>query len=225
MRLANDICAAAMEHVRGEMRPGMKESEVAAIWLGFVHGQGTGWEDKVELALGFSLIWSGRGSRRSRRPATSRSTRARRRCSRSGSARTGTGPTTRNTALPRRVAGRLPRARGRSARRLRRARSRIASRARASQSSTGSCATAIDATRLPRSTVASDLPTASAPAPTSRRTRTRPATARSPRAWSSRSSRAATGKAAAACASRTISSITEEGAEKLSPFPDGVVYV
>jgi Xaa-Pro aminopeptidase len=61
MRLANEICAAAMEHVRGELRPGMKESEAAAIWLGFVHGEGTGWQGKVDLALGFSLVWSGPG--------------------------------------------------------------------------------------------------------------------------------------------------------------------
>jgi Xaa-Pro aminopeptidase len=61
MRLANDICAAAMEHVRAELRPGMKESEAAAIWLGYVHGEGTGWEGKVDLALGFSLVWSGVG--------------------------------------------------------------------------------------------------------------------------------------------------------------------
>ncbi len=61
MRLANDICAAAMEHVRAELRPGMKESEAAAIWQGFVHGEGTGWHGKVELALGFSLVWSGTG--------------------------------------------------------------------------------------------------------------------------------------------------------------------
>ncbi len=61
LRLANEICAAAMEHVRGEIAVGMKESEVAAIWQGFVHGQGTGWEGKVGLALGFSLIWAGRG--------------------------------------------------------------------------------------------------------------------------------------------------------------------
>ena len=63
MRLANEICAAAMEHVRGELRPGMKESEAAAIWQGFVHGEGTGWQGKVELALGFSLVWSGPGIR------------------------------------------------------------------------------------------------------------------------------------------------------------------
>ena len=61
IRLANDICAAAMEHVQGLLRPGMKESEAAAIWQGFVHGQGTGWQGKVELALGYSLVWSGPG--------------------------------------------------------------------------------------------------------------------------------------------------------------------
>ena len=61
MRLANEICAAATEHVRGLIKPGMKESEVAALWQGFVHGQGTGWNGKVELAFGFSLIWAGRG--------------------------------------------------------------------------------------------------------------------------------------------------------------------
>src|SRR3954447_248231 len=63
MRLAHDICAAAMEHVRGELRPGMKESEAAAIWQGYVHGAGTGWEGKVDLALGYSLVWSGPGIR------------------------------------------------------------------------------------------------------------------------------------------------------------------
>jgi Xaa-Pro aminopeptidase len=61
VRLANEICAAAMEHVRGELRPGMKESEAAALWQGFVHGAGTGWKGMVELALGFSLVWSGVG--------------------------------------------------------------------------------------------------------------------------------------------------------------------
>ena len=61
MRLANEICAAATEHARGLIEPGMKESEVAALWQGFVHGRGTGWDGKVELAFGFSLIWAGRG--------------------------------------------------------------------------------------------------------------------------------------------------------------------
>ena len=63
MRLANDIAAAAMEHVRAELRPGMKESEAASLWNGFVHGAGTGWQGKVGLAYGFSLVWSGEGIR------------------------------------------------------------------------------------------------------------------------------------------------------------------
>jgi Xaa-Pro dipeptidase len=61
LRLANEIAAAAMEHVRGELRVGMKEAEAAALWQGFVHGEGTGWQGKVELALPFSLVWAGRG--------------------------------------------------------------------------------------------------------------------------------------------------------------------
>jgi Xaa-Pro aminopeptidase len=61
MQLANDICAAAMEHVRGLLRPGMKESEAAAAWQGYVHGQGTGWQGRVDLALGYSLVWAGPG--------------------------------------------------------------------------------------------------------------------------------------------------------------------
>jgi len=61
LRLANEIAAAAMEHVRGELRGGMKEAEAAALWQGFVHGEGTGWQGKVELALPFSLVWAGRG--------------------------------------------------------------------------------------------------------------------------------------------------------------------
>jgi Xaa-Pro aminopeptidase len=61
LRLANEIAAAATEHVRERLRPGMKEAEAAALWQGFVHGEGTGWQDKVELALPFSLVWAGRG--------------------------------------------------------------------------------------------------------------------------------------------------------------------
>jgi Xaa-Pro aminopeptidase len=61
MRLANEIAAAAMDHVRGVIRPGMTEAQIAAEWLGFVHGEGTGWAGRVELALGFSLVWAGPG--------------------------------------------------------------------------------------------------------------------------------------------------------------------
>ena len=63
MRLANEIAAAAMEHVQGRLRPGMRESEVGAMWNGWVHDQGTGFQGKVELAHGFSLVWSGSGIR------------------------------------------------------------------------------------------------------------------------------------------------------------------
>jgi Xaa-Pro aminopeptidase len=63
MRLANEIAAAAMDHCRLILEPGMSEAQIAAEWEGFVHGEGTGWEGKVELALGFSLVWSGSGIR------------------------------------------------------------------------------------------------------------------------------------------------------------------
>ena len=61
MRLANEIAAAAMDHVRGVIRVGMSEAQIAAEWLGFVHGEGTGWGGAVDLALGFSLVWAGPG--------------------------------------------------------------------------------------------------------------------------------------------------------------------
>jgi len=61
MRLANDIAAAAMEHCKLIIEPGMSEAQIAAEWEGFVHGEGTGWEGRVDLALGFSLVWTGPG--------------------------------------------------------------------------------------------------------------------------------------------------------------------
>ena len=63
MRLANVIAAAAMEHCKLVIDTGMTEAQIAAEWEGFVHGEGTGWEGKVDLALGFSLVWSGPGIR------------------------------------------------------------------------------------------------------------------------------------------------------------------
>jgi Xaa-Pro aminopeptidase len=60
LRIANEIAAQAMHHVRRRIEPGMKESEAAAIWQGHVHGQGTG-RDDVDLALAFSLVWAGKG--------------------------------------------------------------------------------------------------------------------------------------------------------------------
>ncbi len=60
LRIANEIAAQAMNHVRGRLEPGMKESEAAAIWQGYVHGRGTARGD-VDLALPFSLVWAGKG--------------------------------------------------------------------------------------------------------------------------------------------------------------------
>jgi Xaa-Pro aminopeptidase len=62
MRIANEIAADAMVHVKANLRPGMTESHAAALWLSHVHGEGTARAD-VDLALGFSLVWSGPGIR------------------------------------------------------------------------------------------------------------------------------------------------------------------
>jgi Xaa-Pro aminopeptidase len=63
MRLANEIAARALEHTAAHLHPRMTESEAAALWQSWVHGHGTGFHDRVELALGFSLVWSGPGIR------------------------------------------------------------------------------------------------------------------------------------------------------------------
>jgi Xaa-Pro aminopeptidase len=62
MRIANEIGSAGMAYAKEHVQPGMRESEAAALWEGFVHSQGTA-RDDVELALGFSLVWSGPGIR------------------------------------------------------------------------------------------------------------------------------------------------------------------
>jgi len=61
MRLANELAALAMEHTREHVRPGMKESEVGAIYEGFVHSIGVGYQGRVEMARAFTLVWSGKG--------------------------------------------------------------------------------------------------------------------------------------------------------------------
>ncbi|HZU21518.1 MAG TPA: aminopeptidase P family N-terminal domain-containing protein, partial [Terriglobales bacterium] len=63
MRLANELAALAMEHTRDRMHAGMKESEVGAMFEGFVHSTGIGFHGKVEMARAFTLIWSGSGIR------------------------------------------------------------------------------------------------------------------------------------------------------------------
>jgi Xaa-Pro aminopeptidase len=61
IRLANELAALGMRHVRDNIRPGMKESEVGAMFEGFVHSIGVGYEGKVEMARAFTLVWSGPG--------------------------------------------------------------------------------------------------------------------------------------------------------------------
>ena len=61
MRLANELAALGMQHVQDNLRPGMKESEVGAMFEGFVHGVGVGYEERVEMARAFTLVWSGPG--------------------------------------------------------------------------------------------------------------------------------------------------------------------
>jgi Xaa-Pro aminopeptidase len=63
MRLANELATLAMDYTREHMRAGMKESEVGAMYEGFVHGTGVGYKGKVEMARAFTLVWSGKGIR------------------------------------------------------------------------------------------------------------------------------------------------------------------
>ncbi len=204
MRLANEIAAAAMEHVQGVLRPGMSEAQAAAEWEGFVHGEGTGWRGRVELALGFSLVWSGPGIKTftatTNRPIVADE------------------PTlfeiwvcadgywcdhTKNLVVGE-LDGRVSGARARVARRLRGRRVASAGRARASPSSTGesergSRSSAFRGSRRTRSR------TVWVPAPTSRRTRTRPAAARCAREWCLQSNQDVIETGEAGSASRTTS--------------------
>jgi Xaa-Pro aminopeptidase len=61
MRLANELAAIGMEHARDHIRPGMRESEVAAMIEGHIHSVGVGYRGKVEMARAFTLVWSGPG--------------------------------------------------------------------------------------------------------------------------------------------------------------------
>ena len=63
MRLANELAALALDDVRDVLRPGLKESEIAGIWEAAVQAHGMGFQDKVEYARGYALVWSGPGIR------------------------------------------------------------------------------------------------------------------------------------------------------------------
>jgi Xaa-Pro aminopeptidase len=61
MRLANELAALGVDHVRERIRPGMKESEVGALFEGHVHSVGVGYRGAVQMARAFTLVWSGPG--------------------------------------------------------------------------------------------------------------------------------------------------------------------
>ena len=61
IEIACELAALALDHVAERIRPGMRESEVAALWEGHVHEVGVGFEGRVSMARGFSLVWSGPG--------------------------------------------------------------------------------------------------------------------------------------------------------------------
>lgn len=61
MRLAQELATLGLEHVGERIRPGMRESEVGAMFEGFVHETGIGYQGRVEMARAFTLVWSGPG--------------------------------------------------------------------------------------------------------------------------------------------------------------------
>lgn len=61
MRLANELAALGLDYARAHLKPGMKESEVAAMIEGQIHAHGVGYRGKVEMARAFTLVWSGPG--------------------------------------------------------------------------------------------------------------------------------------------------------------------
>jgi len=63
MRLANELATLGCEHIRERLVPGMRCSEVGALFEGFVHQTGIGYQGRVEMARAFTLVWSGPGIR------------------------------------------------------------------------------------------------------------------------------------------------------------------
>jgi Xaa-Pro dipeptidase len=59
MRLAGELATQAMEQVRDRIRPGMRTSEIGAMYEGHVHSAGIGYQGRVEMARAFTLVWSG----------------------------------------------------------------------------------------------------------------------------------------------------------------------
>lgn len=65
MRIASELAALGMAEVRANKAKsgGMLECELGAMFEGFVHATGTGYQGKVDLARAFTLVWSGPGIR------------------------------------------------------------------------------------------------------------------------------------------------------------------
>lgn len=61
MKLAQELATLGLEHIGSRIRPGMSESEVGAMFEGFVHETGIGYKSKIEMARAFTLVWSGPG--------------------------------------------------------------------------------------------------------------------------------------------------------------------
>jgi Xaa-Pro aminopeptidase len=61
MRLAQELATLGLEHIGSRIHPGMLESQVGAMFEGFIHETGIGYEHKVEMARAFTLVWSGPG--------------------------------------------------------------------------------------------------------------------------------------------------------------------
>lgn len=59
LRITNDLAAEAVAHVRENIRVGMKDAEVGAMYEGYVHSRGIGYRDSVDMARAFTLVWSG----------------------------------------------------------------------------------------------------------------------------------------------------------------------
>ena len=59
LRITNDLAAEAVQYVRDNIRVGMKDAEVGAMYEGYIHSHGIGYRDSIEMARAFTLVWSG----------------------------------------------------------------------------------------------------------------------------------------------------------------------
>ena len=199
------------------LRPGMKESEAAAIWEGHVHGDGTGSSGMSSSRSASRSSGRARGSGLSRRPAAARRQKASRRCSRSGSAPTATGATTRRTSAP-----------GRSTPRYEELPRQLLAVYDDAVAFCRPGASLAELDRLIRDGIAAagypgqpshPIATASAPAPTSRRTPTRPAAARSSEGMVLAIEPGIYWPEGGGLRLEDNFLVTADGAEKLSPVP------